>query len=104
MDAELVSLFCIVAIAAIAPAITTLIPNRLIPETVLLLAAGMIIGPNVLDIAQADNAIQLLSDLGLGFLFLLAGYEKTPSNSRADKGAMDLSPGSSPLRSPSQYA
>lgn len=90
MDAELVSLFCIVAIAAIAPAITTLIPNRLIPETVLLLAAGMIIGPNVLDIAQADNAIQLLSDLGLGFLFLLAGYEINPQQLTGGQGRHGL--------------
>lgn len=86
MEAELISLFCIVAVAAIAPAIAALIPNKLVPETVLLLVAGMVLGPNVLDVARPDDAIKLLSDLGLGFLFLLAGYEINPHELAGKQG------------------
>lgn len=45
------------------------------PEVVILLVAGMLIGPYGLQLAATDNAIGLLRELGLGMLFLLAGYE-----------------------------
>jgi Kef-type K+ transport system membrane component KefB len=41
---------------------------------VVLLAGGVLIGPEVLDWASRP-AIDLLANVGLGFLFLLAGYE-----------------------------
>lgn len=78
MQVDLVSLLLIVAASFISPILSALIPKRYVPETVVLLIAGMVIGPNVLNIAQPDAAIDLLSDLGLGFLFLLAGYEIDP--------------------------
>jgi Kef-type K+ transport system membrane component KefB len=40
-----------------------------------LLAFGVIIGPNVLGLAELDLGIELLRELGLGMLFLMAGYE-----------------------------
>ncbi len=78
METEFLSLFFITIGAFICPVIASIIPNKLIPETVFLLVVGMLIGPNVFDIAQTSGAIDLLSDLGLGFLFLLAGYEIEP--------------------------
>ena len=45
MQVDLVSLFVIVAAAFICPIISALIPKKLIPETVFLLIAGMILGP-----------------------------------------------------------
>lgn len=75
MEAELISLFLICACSLLAPIVTHLIPNRVIPETVFLLIFGMLIGPNVFDMVHSDIAISLLSDLGLGLLFLMAGYE-----------------------------
>ncbi|MEV0947222.1 cation:proton antiporter [Rhodococcus sp. NPDC049939] len=69
------SLFWIVASAVVAPLLAGLFPRKLVPEVVLLLLAGIIIGPHVLDIAVEGSEIGLLSDLGLGLLFLLAGYE-----------------------------
>lgn len=45
------------------------------PEVVLLLVLGMLVGPNVLGWAVAGSEVGLLSDLGLGMLFLLAGFE-----------------------------
>lgn len=75
MESELVSLFAVVACAFVCPLLSAATPNRIIPETVFLLVAGMLVGPNVFGLVQSDIAVGLLSDLGLGFLFLLAGYE-----------------------------
>ncbi|MFR7755153.1 MAG: cation:proton antiporter, partial [Bacteroidales bacterium] len=90
MEADLVSLFCIVVIALLAPIFSALVPNRMLPETVLLLIAGMLVGPHVLAIAQPDAAITLFSDLGLGFLFLLAGYEINPQELTGKQGRHGL--------------
>lgn len=78
MEFDLITLFVIVAASFLCPVLSALIPNKLFPETVFLLVFGMVLGPNVLGIAKADEAIELLSNLGLGFLFLLAGYEIDP--------------------------
>lgn len=87
MESELVSLFIVVLCAFLCPILAALLPNKVIPETVFLLVAGMIIGPNVSGIVQADVSVNLLSDLGLGFLFLLAGYEIDVSELKG-KGGM----------------
>lgn len=69
------SLFWITLIAVAAPLLAGLIPGKRIPEVVLLLVGGIIVGPHALDIALEGPEIQLLRELGLGLLFLLAGYE-----------------------------
>lgn len=79
MEADLISLAVIVAMAFLCPVISQSIPGKPIPETVFLLIAGTICGPHVLGIIGLSDAVNLLSDLGLGFLFLLAGYEINPS-------------------------
>ena len=71
---ELVSLLVIVAIAAFVPLIVGLFRLR-VAEVVLLLAFGIISGPEVLGWIEIDGAISLLSELGLGVLFFLAGLE-----------------------------
>jgi Kef-type K+ transport system membrane component KefB len=70
-----VSLFWIALAAAAAPLLAALVPRRLVAEVVLLLAFGMVIGPNVLALATVTEGIDLLSEIGLATLFLLAGYE-----------------------------
>jgi len=61
-------------VAALAPVLVALLPEPRIPQVVVLLAGGVLIGPEVL--GWADRAeIDLLANVGLGFLFLLAGYE-----------------------------
>ena len=45
-----------------------------VPQVVLLLAGGILIGPEVLDLGSPAD-VQVLADVGLGFVFLLAGYE-----------------------------
>ena len=52
-----------------------MIPRKLVPEVVILLITGMVIGPFGLGLAQTDDAIGLLRELGLAMLFLLAGFE-----------------------------
>ena len=75
MPAAVTSLFWISICAVIAPLIAGFVPRKLLPEVVLLLAGGILIGPFVFDLAETDEAITMLHDLGLGMLFLLAGYE-----------------------------
>jgi Kef-type K+ transport system membrane component KefB len=61
-------------VAALAPVLVALLPGPRIPQVVVLLAGGVLIGPEVL--GWADRAtIDLLANVGLGFLFLLAGHE-----------------------------
>jgi Kef-type K+ transport system membrane component KefB len=74
VDAAL-SLFWIAVVAVVAPLLSGLVPRRLVPEAVLLLAFGVVIGPHALGIAQLDQAVEAFRELGLGMLFLLAGYE-----------------------------
>ena len=69
------SLLLIVAVAFVAPLISWTIPKRLVPEVVLLILGGMLIGPHGLGLAAEDSSIELLRELGVAFLFLMAGYE-----------------------------
>jgi Kef-type K+ transport system membrane component KefB len=72
------SLFWITLCAVLAPLLAGLAFRRRVPEVVLLLALGVVIGPNVLDLAAAGEGVTMLRELGLGMLFLLAGYELDP--------------------------
>ena len=69
------SLLLIVAVAFVAPLISWTIPKRLVPEVVLLILGGMVIGPHGLGLAGEGSSIELLRELGVAFLFLMAGYE-----------------------------
>ncbi|HVD54415.1 MAG TPA: hypothetical protein VNC13_09545 [Propionibacteriaceae bacterium] len=66
------SLFWIAVCAVVAPLLAGLLPRRLIPEVVLLLALGVVIGPGVLGLAAVGEGLEVLRELGLGMLFLLA--------------------------------
>ena len=80
------SLVLVVVVAALAPIVVALMPGRLrLPQVVLLLVAGILIGPSVTGWAKPDP-VSLLSSIGLGFLFLLAGYELDPALLRERAG------------------
>jgi Kef-type K+ transport system membrane component KefB len=68
------SLVAVAAVALLAPLALGLLPRLLVPQVVLLLLGGMVIGPQVLGLATPGD-VQILADVGLGFVFLLAGYE-----------------------------
>jgi len=68
--------FIVTLTAAAAAMVTSHMPRRLAPPVVVLeLLFGILIGPQVLDIARPDQFITFLSNLGLGMLFFFAGYE-----------------------------
>ena len=70
------SLLVIVGVAALAGLIALLLAPRLtIPVVVLELLLGIVIGPEVADIAKVDPTTEFLGNLGLGMLFFFAGYE-----------------------------
>jgi Kef-type K+ transport system membrane component KefB len=68
------SLFVVALVAALAPLVVGLIPRLRVPQVVVLIVGGVIVGPQLLGLAQPESIV-LLSHVGLGFLFLLAGYE-----------------------------
>lgn len=83
----LASLFVIVLVSALVPLVIELLPGPRIPEVVVLLVAGMVVGPGLLDLAQAGSAVVLIADIGLGFLFFVAGFELDLAVLRGGDGA-----------------
>jgi Kef-type K+ transport system membrane component KefB len=63
-----------VAITVLAPLIRGLVPALRVPQVVLFILGGAVVGPQVLGLAE-PSSVQILADVGLGFVFLLAGYE-----------------------------
>ena len=84
--AQYVSIFWVSLVALVSPVISRLIGKR-IPDVVFLLIFGMLIGPNVLGLASgSDGGIPLLKELGLGMLFLIAGFEIDVKSLRGRQG------------------
>jgi Kef-type K+ transport system membrane component KefB len=70
------SFLVIVVFAALAGVtVTVLEPKLALPVVVLELLFGIVIGPQVLDIAHVDRFTNFFGNLGLGMLFFFAGYE-----------------------------
>ncbi len=70
------SFFVIVTIAALAAITVAAVPKRFAPPVVVVeLMLGIVVGPEVLDLATTDDFIDFFSNLGLGMLFFFAGYE-----------------------------
>ena len=76
-------------VAALAPLIVAILPGPRIPQVVVFLVGGVLIGPHVLGFAETSS-IQLLSNIGLGLLFLLAGYELEPHLLRETAGRLAI--------------
>jgi Kef-type K+ transport system membrane component KefB len=75
----------VLAVALLAPLLVGLLPRLPVPQVVLLLAGGILIGPQVLGLSAPDG-VRVLADVGLGFVFLLAGYEVDLRLFREDAG------------------
>ena len=71
---SLVSFAWIMAAALLAPLVSYMLKNKM-PAVALLIIFGMIIGPSMLDLAHEDPGIGMVKELGVGALFLLAGFE-----------------------------
>ena len=68
------ALAVITAVAVIAPLISDWLKNR-IPDVVLEIGLGILVGPYVLEMAKVTPVVDALSFIGLTFLFFMAGYE-----------------------------
>jgi len=76
MTSATVGTLVLIAVAAVVAPILSELSGRLaIPEIVIQIVLGILIGPYVLNIAHVDSLVTGLSDLGLTFLIFLAGYE-----------------------------
>ncbi len=74
-DRGLETLLAVALLAAVARILAAALPPRWrIPQVVILVFSGILIGPHGLGLADTAS-IRLLSNVGLGFLLLLAGYE-----------------------------
>ncbi|GAB3201719.1 cation:proton antiporter [Geodermatophilus arenarius] len=83
------TLAAVTAVSVLAAVLVGLFPRLPVPQVVLLLAGGMLLGPSALDVGTAQD-VRVLADVGLGFVFLLAGYELDPRLFREDAGRRAL--------------
>jgi len=82
------SLFVVLLVAAAVPLLARVIPGRP-PQVLLLLIGGILIGPHSLHVASTTQ-LALFANLGLGFLFLMAGYELDPALLRQHAGRLAI--------------
>ena len=73
-EASLQALLVVSIVSAAAPFVCELLARFRVPQVVVLIVGGALIGPEVAGLAEPE-AIELIANVGLGFLFLLAGYE-----------------------------
>jgi Kef-type K+ transport system membrane component KefB len=77
LEVDTSSFLVIVATAALAATVSAVAGTRnlFIPVVVIELVLGVVVGPQVLDLAQVNDFTDFFSSLGLGMLFFFAGYE-----------------------------
>ena len=69
------SLAVVAATGFVAPLVLGFLPKLRLPNVVLEIVLGILIGPSVLGWAHADEPVQIMSLIGLSFLLLIAGLE-----------------------------
>jgi Kef-type K+ transport system membrane component KefB len=72
---SLTNLLIVSVVAFAAPFVLGLFPSVRLPSVVLEIVAGIVIGPSVLGIVEADQAIAVVALIGLAFVLFLAGLE-----------------------------
>ena len=87
MTEEFRSLLVIAGIAAFVPLLVGLLRIK-VAEVVLLLGCGVLFGPQLIGWITVDSSIELLSELGLGLLFFLAGLELEARAVRGESGKL----------------
>jgi Kef-type K+ transport system membrane component KefB len=76
VDVDATSFLVIVVAAASAGILVAVLEPRIaLPVVVVELAFGIVVGPDVADIAKVDDFTNFFGNLGLGMLFFFAGYE-----------------------------
>jgi Kef-type K+ transport system membrane component KefB len=74
LQQSLFDLAIVSLLIALAPLMAGLLSRLRVPQVVILIIGGILIGPQVSGWADPDG-LELIANVGLGFLFLLAGYE-----------------------------
>ena len=74
LQQSLTDLLIVSLVAALTPILAGLLSGLRVAQVVILILGGILVGPQVLGWAEPES-IELISNVGLGFLFLLAGYE-----------------------------
>jgi Kef-type K+ transport system membrane component KefB len=72
---SLTNLLLVSVVAFAAPFVLGLFPGLRLPSVVLEIVAGIVIGPSVLGIVSADEAVSVIALVGLSFVLFLAGLE-----------------------------
>jgi Kef-type K+ transport system membrane component KefB len=75
LEVDHADILVVVTVAVLAPVLADLSKRAKVPIVVLEIFLGIIVGPQVLDLAGTDSFIESLSTFGLAFLFFLAGME-----------------------------
>jgi Kef-type K+ transport system membrane component KefB len=75
MPQNLSSLLVVAAVAVAAPIAADYLPRVRVPVVVLELVLGIVVGPQVLELAKTGGIVDTLATFGLAFLFFLAGLE-----------------------------
>ncbi|HEV2814112.1 MAG TPA: cation:proton antiporter [Solirubrobacteraceae bacterium] len=68
-------LLIVSAVAFLAPFTLGLLPRLRLPSIVVEIVLGIVIGPSVLGLVEIDQAIEVLSLVGLAFILFLSGLE-----------------------------
>ncbi len=72
---ELRSVVLVLLASTLGALLSRLHGRVVLPTVVVEIVLGMVIGPDVLDLASAGASLQLLANFGLAFLFFFAGLE-----------------------------
>jgi len=89
LDTGLRALLIVSIVSAAAPFACALLSRFRVPQVVVLIVGGVLIGPEVAGLAE-KNSIELVANVGLGFLFLLAGYELELEHFRERTGRLAI--------------
>jgi Kef-type K+ transport system membrane component KefB len=69
------NLFVVALVALLAPLAVAVVPGLRVPAVVLEILAGIVLGPDVLGVVNADVPVQVLAVIGLAFLLFTVGLE-----------------------------
>ena len=89
LDTGLQALLIVSMVSAAAPFVCAVLARFRVPQVVVLIVGGVLIGPQVAGWA-APGSIELVANVGLGFLFLLAGYELELDHFRERSGRLAM--------------
>ncbi|MDO4910554.1 MAG: cation:proton antiporter [Corynebacterium sp.] len=82
VSTEVIVSVMVICIASLLSPLLSYVTRWRVPGVVFMLILGVIIGPEVLGWAHTGTSVGLLRELGMGMLFLLAGWEIDPDTLR----------------------